>query len=94
MRWAVAGNERCDTMAINIGYLTANRTSAGDEVYTPYYAVEPLTEFLPKDKIIWCPFDKEDSEFVKQITAKGNKVIHSHIDEGKDFYTLDVIRPK
>ena len=41
MRWAVVGNERCDTMAINIGYLTANRTSAGDEVYTPYYAVEP-----------------------------------------------------
>ena len=37
-------------MAINIGYLTANKTSAGDEVYTPFYAVEPLMEFLPKDK--------------------------------------------
>ena len=44
-------------MAINIGYLTANKTSAGDEVYTPFYAVESLMEFLPKDKKIWCPFD-------------------------------------
>ena len=40
-------------MTINIGYLTANKTSAGDEVYTPFYAVEPLMEFLPKDKKIW-----------------------------------------
>ena len=47
-------------MAINIGYLTANKTSAGDEVYTPFYAVEPLMEFLPKDKKIWCPFDDKD----------------------------------
>ncbi len=50
-------------MAINIGYLTADRTSAGDEVYTPFYAVEPLSEFIPKDKIIWCPFDEEWSAF-------------------------------
>ncbi len=49
-------------MPMNIGYLTANRTSKGDEVYTPFYAVEPLAEFLPKDKIIWCPFDEEWSE--------------------------------
>ena len=50
MRWDVVGNGRYDLMGINIGYLTANRTSAGDEVYTPFYAVEPLMEFLPKDK--------------------------------------------
>ena len=50
-------------MAINIGYLTANKTSAGDEVYTPFYAVETLMEFLPKDKKIWCPFDEEWSAF-------------------------------
>ncbi len=39
-------------MAMNVGYLTSNRTSDGDEMYTPFYAVEPLLEFIPKDKII------------------------------------------
>lgn len=38
---------------------------------------------------MWCPFDKENSEFVKQITQNGNKVIRSHIDEGKDFYKYE-----
>jgi hypothetical protein len=33
--------------------------------------------------------DKEDSEFVKQIRENGNKVIHAHISEGKDFYTYE-----
>ena len=50
-------------MPINKGYLTSDRTSAGDEVYTPFYAVEPLAEFIPKDKVIWCPFDEEWSAF-------------------------------
>lgn len=60
-----------------------------DECYTPKYGVEPLLEFLPrfKDKIIWCPFDTEESEFVKTFTERGYKVIYSHIDNGQDFYT-------
>ena len=59
-------------MTINIGYLTANKTSAGDEVYTPFYAVEPLMEFLPKDKKIWCPFDEEWSAFYQYLTEQLN----------------------
>ena len=89
MRWAVAGNERCDTMAINIGYLTANRTSAGDEVYTPYYAVEPLLEFLPKDKVIWCPFDEVWSAYYNCLTEKGYKVVRSSLSEGRDFFKYE-----
>lgn len=58
-------------MGMNIGYLTANRNSSGDEIYTPYYAVEPLFEFLPKDKIIWCPFDEEWSAFYNGLTEGG-----------------------
>ena len=37
---------------------------------------------------ILCPFDKEESNFVKLI-SKTNKVIHSHISEGKDFYNYE-----
>ena len=59
-----------------------------DECYTPDYGVAPVLEFIPKDKIIWCPFDTEESEFVKQI-SKTNEVIYSHIDEDKDFFTYE-----
>lgn len=60
-----------------------------DECYTPQYGVLPILKYIPKDAVVWCPFDKEDSEFVKLIRAKGNKVISSHIDYGQDFYTYE-----
>lgn len=56
----------------------------GDESYTLPYGVRPILKYIPKNACVWCPFDKADSEFVKQISAQ-NKVIHSHIDEGQDF---------
>ena len=76
-------------MGINIGYLTANRTSAGDEVYPPSYAVEPLTEFLPKDKKIWCPFDEEWSAFYQYFSENGYDVIRSSLKEGQDFFRYE-----
>lgn len=65
--------------------------SAGsnDECMTLGYAVEPIIKYIPKNWVVWCPFDKEDSEFVKQIRANGNKVINSHIDNRQDFYTYE-----
>lgn len=74
---------------MNIGYLTADRTSAGDEVYTPFYAVEPLFEFLPKDKKIWCPFDEEWSAFYQYLSEKGYDVERSSLKEGKDFFRFE-----
>jgi len=56
-----------------------------DECYTPLYAVEPILEYIPEKSIVWCPFDSEESHFVKAI-SKTNKVVRSHIDEGKDFF--------
>ncbi len=56
-----------------------------DECYTPAYGVEPILEYIPSNATIWCPFDKAHSEFVKQI-GKTNTVIHSHIDNGQDFF--------
>lgn len=43
--------------------------------------------------MIWCPFDKEESQFVKVLSAAGHKVIHSHIDEGKDFFSYEPSDP-
>lgn len=60
-----------------------------DECMTLPYAVEPIIKYIPKGAVVWCPFDKEDSEFVKQIRAAGHKVIYSHIDNGQDFFAYE-----
>jgi hypothetical protein len=62
-----------------------------NEYYTPAYAVEPLLEFLEpfRDKIIWCPFDTKESEFVKVLTDNGYNITYSHIDLGMDFFTYE-----
>ena len=74
-------------MAINTGYLTAERTAESNEMYTPYYAVDPILKYIPKDKKIWCPFDEEWSAFYQTFKQGGYQVIRSHISEGQDFFT-------
>lgn len=59
-----------------------------DECYTPEYGVFPILKYIPEDAVVWCPFDKKESEFVKLISLT-NKVIHSHIEEGQDFYNYE-----
>lgn len=56
-----------------------------DECYTPDYGVVPILKYIPKKAIVWCPFDTEESEFVKQI-SKQNSVVFSHITNGQDFF--------
>ena len=59
-----------------------------DECYTPDYGVEPILKYIPKDTTVWCPFDKEESQFVIQI-SKQNKVIRSHLESGQDFFDYE-----
>lgn len=76
-------------MGLNIGYLTCDRTADGDEVFTPFYAVEPLLKYIPKDKIIWCPFDEEWSAYYQMFVENGYNVIRSSLSEGQDFFTYE-----
>lgn len=76
-------------MTENIGYLQSDRSKNGDERYTPDYAVKPLLEFVPNDKIIWCPVDKKWSAFVRVFKKAGYNVIYSHIDYGQDFFDYE-----
>ena len=80
-------------MPQNIGYLTAKTDKASDEVYTAAFAVKPLLKYLRgfqqskgREIIVWCPFDLEESEYVKIFQNEGYQVIHSHIEEGKNFF--------
>ena len=61
-----------------------------DEYYTPSYAVYPIMKYLKEGSTIWCPFDKEDSQFVQVLTKEGFKVIYGHIETGQDFFKVEV----
>jgi hypothetical protein len=60
-----------------------------DECMTPKYAVYPIIKYLDKNKIIWCPFDTEESNFVKILKEEGFNVVYSHIVNGQDFYEYE-----
>lgn len=64
--------------------------SGNDEFYTPKYAVEPILKYLDTNSVVWCPFDTEQSNFVKMIKEKGIKVINSHLEMGIDFFNCEV----
>ena len=76
-------------MPKNVGVLTAHRTAESDEMFTPYYAVEPIMKYIPKNKTVWCPFDKEWSAFYRSFSDRGYNVIRSHIDDGLDFFQYE-----
>lgn len=61
-----------------------------DEFYTPDYAIVPLLQYLTANSKIWCPFDTEESNFVKLLKNAGHIVEYSHISTGKDFFKLEV----
>lgn len=77
-----------------------DQLNTNDECYTPRYGVEPMLKLViekikdmkyiePMDITIWCPFDTENSEYVRMFREQGFKVIHSHIWDGKDFLTYE-----
>lgn len=59
--------------------------SGNDEFYTPLYAIEPILKYIKPNSTIWCPFDTEESLFVKELIKRGHKVINTHICMGKEF---------
>jgi len=83
-------------MTDNHTWLQNKSWNVKDEYYTPKILVDAIMPHLPHPfttstvpatrKIVWCPFDTENSEFVIGLREKGYDVIHSHIWEGKDFF--------
>lgn len=41
--------------------------------------------------IVWFPFDKKESAFVRFWKSKNWKYVESHIDEGEDFYNFEPV---
>lgn len=63
--------------------------SKQDEYFTPPYAIYPIMKRLKPGATIWCPFDMEDSAFVRVFSGNGFQVVHSHIRTGQDFFRMD-----
>ena len=62
--------------------------SGKDEFYTPAYAVRPIVKYLDPGANIWCPFDSEDSQFVKILRHHGHNVYATHKWAGQDFFDM------
>lgn len=77
------------------GFKVAEVASSGnDEFYTPVYAITPLLRHLPppypdRQVSIWCPFDTEESLFVRLFRLFGYRVTATHISTGQDFFTTE-----
>lgn len=65
--------------------------SKNDEFYTPIYAIKPIEKYIKPHSTIWCPFDTEDSLFVKELRNNGHIVIATHIYNGEDFFEYKTI---
>ena len=63
--------------------------SEQDEYFTPLYAIIPIEKYLNRNSLIWCPFDKPESLYVRYFELMGHRVVHSHIDTGGDFFKLE-----
>lgn len=74
-------------------WLSTNKFSKNDELYTPEILVRPILKYLKPKSVIWCPFDTKYSEFVIILKEEGHKVIYSHSWYGKDFFNYKPSEP-
>lgn len=63
--------------------------SGNDEFYTPAYAIKPILNYVASRSRVWCPFDTDESLFVRMLMAEGHQVMNTHISEGQDFFMLE-----
>lgn len=74
-------------MGLNVGYLKSDKKD--NELFTPAYAVDPIIKYLPKNKVIWCPWDEIWSMFYQRLIEEGYKVVRSSLVEGHDFFEYE-----
>lgn len=63
--------------------------SGNDEFYTPTYAITPILKYINNGSTVWCPFDTDDSLFVRMLREEGHNVLNTHISKGQNFFTID-----
>jgi len=90
--WTEGKNDECYTPFYAIDAILERVKSLSQNFNIVGYSLDIIdNKPIPaRNLIVWCPFDTKDSEFVKRISTLENvTVIHSHIEDGKDFYTYE-----
>ena len=72
-------------------WLSVNQFNEKDEYYTPRILVDAIIPYINPRHTVWCPFDTDDSEFVKALREHGNTVLFSHIWLGQDFFEYEPV---
>lgn len=78
-----------------------NAFNVADNYETPSILIEPLIEELKmwcdnfeqgenRKPIVWCPFDKDNSNYVRILNENGFNVVNSHISHGEDFFNTHI----
>lgn len=65
-----------------------------DECYTTSNEARKLCDFLfannlINDKIIWLPFDTDQSNIYRELNKTHHNIILSSLESGKDFYVYE-----
>lgn len=72
-------------------FVSLNRENI--EAYTPKSAVDLILPYIPKDKIIWAPFSRNEHNFADYLRTLGYTVHNTHYDpetkQGDDFLTYE-----
>lgn len=64
-----------------------NKPARFDSCQTPFYALDPLIPYLPKDWLIW-ESAAGDCHVVQKLTAEGFAIFGSDILSGHNFFTF------
>lgn len=76
----------------------ARTQTSVDEWYTPASAVYPIIPYikpvecgngLMREPVVWCPFDKPESEYFK-VLSKQFQTVATHIETGNDFFDTNI----
>ena len=76
-----------EQLGLNVGYLTSDKED--NELYSPYFVVDHIIKYLPRDKIIWTPFDCEWSAFYQKLKEEGYRVVRSSLQDRQDFFEYE-----
>jgi len=75
----------------NFKNVFSNMQKGSDLWLTPVYGVEIILPYLKKyqNKIVWCPFDTKESNFVKILKKHNFNVVYSHLENDQDFFKYE-----
>lgn len=51
--------------------------------------MDHIIKYLPKEKIIWMPFDEAWSAFYQRLKEKEYNVVRSSLNDGQDFFKYE-----